>query len=141
MNPEIEWLLDNQYIMSVVYVSVTVLALIVFLSIFELATKYKCWHEIKKGNVAIALATGGKIFGICYIFKHTISSHVTIYESLLWGGFGFIILLLAYLLFEFLTPVFKIDEELIKDNRAVGLIAMVISMGISFIIGTTIEVG
>jgi len=138
MNPEIEWLLDNEYIATIVYVSVTVLALVVFLSVFELVTKYRCWHEIKKGNIAIALATGGKVFGICNVFSHTISAGATIYESLLWGSYGFIILLLAYLLFEFLTPVFKIDEELIKDNRAVGIIAMIITIGISFIIGTTI---
>lgn len=138
MEPKIEWLLENDYFASVVYVSVAVLSLIVFLSLFELVTKYRCWHEIKNGNVAVAMATGGKIFGICNIFRFSISINSSFYEQLLWGAYGFVILLIAYFLFEFLTPIFKIDEELRNDNRAVGLIAMIISISLSYVIGATI---
>lgn len=138
MDPEIDWLLSNDYLSSIVYVSVTVLSLIIFLSVFELVTKYRCWHEIKKGNVAVALATGGKIFGICNIFRFSVSVHSSIYESMLWGAYGFVILLIAYLLFEFMTPIFRIDEELANDNRAVGFIAMMISIALSYVIGATI---
>ena len=138
MNPKIDWLLENEYLASIVYISVVILTLIVFLSLFELVTKYRCWHEIKRGNVAVALATGGKIFGICNIFRFSISMNSSIYENLLWGTYGFVILLVAYFLFEFLTPIFKIDEELANDNRAVGLIAMIISISLSYVIGATI---
>ncbi|URN92802.1 MAG: DUF350 domain-containing protein [Candidatus Pristimantibacillus lignocellulolyticus] len=138
MNPKIDWLLENEYLASIVYVSVAILTLIVFLSLFELVTKYRCWHEIKRGNVAVAMATGGKIFGICNIFRFSISMNSSIYENLIWGTYGFIILLVAYFLFEFLTPVFRIDEELANDNRAVGLIAMIISVSLSYVIGATI---
>ncbi|HIW31487.1 MAG TPA: DUF350 domain-containing protein [Candidatus Paenibacillus intestinavium] len=138
MNPKIDWLLENEYLASIVYISVAILSLIVFLSLFELVTKYRCWHEIKRGNVAVAMATGGKIFGICNIFRFSISMNSSIYENLLWGTYGFIILLVAYFLFEFLTPIFKIDEELANDNRAVGLIAMIISISLSYVIGATI---
>ncbi len=138
MDPEIDWLLSNDYLSSIVYVSVTVLSLIIFLSVFELVTKYRCWHEIKKGNVAVALATGGKIFGICNIFRFSVSVHSSIYESMLWGAYGFVILLIAYFLFEFMTPIFRIDEELANDNRAVGFIAMTISIALSYVIGATI---
>lgn len=140
MEPNIDWLLENDYFASVVYVSVAVLSLIVFLSLFELVTKYRCWHEIKNGNVAVAMATGGKIFGICNIFRFSISISSSLYEQLLWGAYGFVILLIAYFLFEFLTPIFKIDEELMNDNRAVGLIAMTISISLSYVIGATILV-
>jgi len=138
MNPKIDWLLENEYLASIVYISVVILTLIVFLSLFELVTKYRCWHEIKRGNVAVALATGGKIFGICNIFRFSISMNSSIYENLLWGTYGFVILLVAYFLFEFLTPIFKIDEELANDNRAVGLIAMIISISLSYVISATI---
>lgn len=138
MEPKIDWLLENDYLSSIVYVSVAVLSLIVFLSLFELVAKYRCWHEIKRGNLAVAMATGGKIFGICNIFRFSISINSSIYENLLWGGFGFVILLVAYFLFEFLTPIFNIDEELANDNRAVGFIAMVISISLSYVIGATI---
>jgi len=138
MDPEIDWLLENEYLASIVYVSVAVLSLIVFLSIFELVTRYRCWHEIKKGNLAVAMATGGKIFGICNIFRFSISINSSIYEQLLWGVYGFIILIVAYFLFEFMTPIFKIDKELENDNRAIGFIAMVISISLSYVIGATI---
>ena len=46
-----------------------------------------------------------------------------------WGLFGFILLIFAYLLFEFFTPRFKVDEEIEKDNRSVGFISFTISVG------------
>ncbi|MFD0588459.1 DUF350 domain-containing protein [Paenibacillus sp. GCM10027627] len=140
METEIDKLLDNPYASSLVFVSVTVLSLIVFLSVFELVTKYNCWGEIKKGNMAVAMATGGKIFGICNIFRFSIEANDSIYQSLIWGAFGFIILLVAYLLFEFLTPVFRIDEEIARDNRAIGFIAMIISISLSYVIGATVVI-
>ncbi|HTG68981.1 MAG TPA: DUF350 domain-containing protein [Candidatus Udaeobacter sp.] len=138
MSNEVDKLLANPYAASLVYVSVTVLSLIVFLSCFELVTRYKCWSEIKKGNVAVAMATSGKIFGICNIFRFSIESNDSVYQSLIWGAFGFVILMAAYFLFEFLTPVFRIDEEIARDNRAVGLIAMIISISLSYVIGATV---
>jgi len=50
------------------YFSVVVLCLVVSMALFEVVTKYKNWEEIKNGNIAVALATGGKILGICNIF-------------------------------------------------------------------------
>lgn len=138
MDNEVDMLLSNPYAASLVYVSVTVLSLIVFLSCFEFVTRYKCWSEIKKGNMAVAMATGGKIFGICNIFRFSIEANDSVYQSLIWGAFGFVILMAAYFLFEFLTPVFRIDEEISHDNRAVGLIAMMISVSISYVIGATV---
>ena len=49
------------------------------------------------------------------------------------------LLLIAYFIFEFLTPGFKVDTEIRNDNRAVGFVAMVISIGLSFIIGAGIS--
>jgi putative membrane protein len=138
LDNEVDMLLSNPYAASLVYVSVTVLSLIVFLSCFEFVTRYKCWSEIKKGNMAVAMATGGKIFGICNIFRFSIEANDSVYQSLIWGAFGFGILMAAYFLFEFLTPVFRIDEEISRDNRAVGLIAMIISVSISYVIGATV---
>ncbi|MUT65905.1 DUF350 domain-containing protein [Paenibacillus sp. NEAU-GSW1] len=138
MEHEVDRLLSNSYGASLIYVSLVVLSLIVFLFIFELVTRYNCWSEIKKGNLAVAMATGGKIFGICNIFRFSIETNDSIYQSIIWGAFGFVILLAAYFLFEFLTPVFRIDEEIAKDNRAVGFIAMLISISLSYVIGATV---
>ena len=120
------------------YFSVVVLCLVVSMVLFEIVTKYKNWEEIRNGNVAVALATGGKILGICNIFRYSIERHTTLIEMLSWGLFGFSLLIFAYFLFEFLTPRFNVDEEIAKDNRSVGLISFTISVGLSFVIGASI---
>lgn len=134
----IDTLLAYPLASALAYFSVGILALIVFLAAFERVTKYNGWEEIRKGNVSAAMATGGKIFGICNIFRYSIGAGDSIYESMLWAAVGFVLLLVAYFLFEYLTPVFRVDEEIGKDNRAVGLLAMIISVSLSFIIGAAV---
>ncbi|RIE04094.1 DUF350 domain-containing protein [Cohnella faecalis] len=139
MKNVVDQLMAEPIVAVLAYFSVGILALIVFLSFFEKVTKYDGWNEIRKGNLSVAMATGGKIFGICNIFRFSIEANDTIYESLLWSAVGFMLLLAAYFLFEFLTPVLKIDDEIAKDNRAVGLLAMIISVSLSYIIGAAVE--
>lgn len=122
------------------YFSVVVLCLVVAMALFEVVTKYQNWHEIRKGNIAAALATGGKIMGVCNIFRYSVERHSSFGEMIAWGIFGFILLIFAYYLYEFLTPMFKVDEEIENGNIAVGLISFTISVGLSFIIGASIVV-
>lgn len=138
MNNGVDVLLDNPYVGTLAFFAVAVLALVIFLTIFELVTKYNDWEEIKAGNVSVAMATGGKIFGICNLFRFAILNNDTMIQSLVWAGYGFILLLTAYFIFEFLTPHFKIDAEIQKDNRAVGFLSMVISVSISYVVGACI---
>ncbi|WP_066292632.1 DUF350 domain-containing protein [Bacillus sp. FJAT-29937] len=126
---------ENQFVQTAGYYSVVILCMIVFLAVFELVTKYRNWEEIKNGNVAVAMATGGKIFGIANIFRHSIMINDSLFTMISWGVFGFFLLLTGYFIFEFLTPKFKIDDEIEKNNKAVGFISMVISIGLSYIIG------
>lgn len=129
---------QNEYIYTAGMYSLVVIALIVYLSVFEFVTKYQTWTEIKKGNVAVALATGGKIFGIANIFHFSVLQNDSPVQMLIWGTYGFILLIFVYFIFEFLTPGFKVDEELGKDNRAVGLISLILSIALSFVIGASI---
>lgn len=133
-----EWL-NNPYVAMVAYFSVACLALVVLMSVFELVTSYKCWDEIKKGNISVAMATSGKIFGICNIFRFGIEAHDSLYSSLTWAVVGYVLLLAAYFLFGFLMPYFRLDKEIAKDNRAVGLLALVISVSLSYIIGASLK--
>ncbi|WP_100399828.1 DUF350 domain-containing protein [Bacillus sp. FJAT-44742] len=130
-----EELFENPFIQTAGQYSVAVLALIVCLTIFEFLTPYKNWEEIKAGNMAVALATGGKIFGVANIFHFSILHNDSILVMLVWGAFGFALLMLGYMIFEFLTPMFKVDEEIENGNKAVGFIAFVLSTGLSFVIG------
>ncbi|CAM5795002.1 MULTISPECIES: DUF350 domain-containing protein [Brevibacillus] len=133
-----EQLLHNQYLGTFAYYTVTGLAMIVFLSLFELVTRYQVWQELKRGNLAVAMATGGKMFGIANIFSYSIQHHDSIGQALIWGTFGFFLLLGSYFIFEFMTPSFNVDEEIGNDNRAIGFIAMVLSVGFSFVIGASL---
>jgi putative membrane protein len=138
MQGMVDSLMSHPFSAVLAYFSVGILSLIVFLSCFEWVTKYDGWNEIRKGNLSVAMATGGKIFGICNIFRFSIEANDTIYQSLLWAAIGFVLLLVAYFLFEFLTPVFRIDDEIQRDNRAVGFLAMVLSVSLSYIIGAAV---
>jgi putative membrane protein len=138
MNAEVDSWMTNVYLQTVAFFSVSVVALIVFLVIFGLITRYKDWEEIKRGNVAAAMATGGKIFGISNIFRFAILNNDTLTDTLIWATIGFVLLLVAYFVFDFLTPLFKTDEEIKKDNRAVGLITLIISVSISYVIGASV---
>lgn len=129
---------ENIFVETAARYSVAILCLILFLAIFEIVTSYKNWEEIKKGNFSVAMATGGKIFGIANIFRYSIEHNDTLLESMGWGIYGFLLLLIGYFVFEFLTPTYKIDEEIGNDNRAVGFISMIISVGLSFVVGASI---
>lgn len=138
MNTEVDRMLANPYLETLAFFSVAVLALVVFLALFEMVTKYKDWQEIKNGNLSVAMATSGKIFGICNIFRFSILNNDSLFHSLVWAGYGFLLLIAAYFIFEFLTPVFRIDDEIRKDNKAVGLLSMMISISISYVVGASV---
>ncbi|MCM3717871.1 DUF350 domain-containing protein [Fictibacillus phosphorivorans] len=131
--------MENAFLKTAANYSVVVLCLVLFLAVFELVTRYKNWVEIKNGNLSVAMATGGKIFGIANIFRYSIAQNDSLLMMVVWGIFGFILLLIGYFIYEFLTPKFQIDKEIENDNRAVGFISMVISVGLSFVIGEGIE--
>lgn len=129
---------SNELVQIAAYYSVAVLCLVLFLAIFELVTSYKNWEEIQKGNLAVAMATGGKILGIANVFQRSILQHDSLLQMIGWGVYGFIMLLIGYFIFEFLTPRFKIDKEIEQDNRAVGFISLTISVGLSFVVAAGI---
>ncbi|MFD2681524.1 DUF350 domain-containing protein [Bacillus seohaeanensis] len=130
---------ENQFVQTAGNYSVVILFMVLFLAIFEIVTKYRNWDEIRNGNMSVAMATGGKIFGIANIFRHSFQQHEAFLTTIGWGIFGFILLLIGYFVYEFLTPMFKIDEEIANDNRAVGFISLVISIGLSYVIGAGIS--
>lgn len=137
MNEQIDLWLNNPYILALANFSVAALAMLVFLAIFELVTVYKAYDEIRRGNVAVALTISGKIFAIANVFRFAIESHESVYVALLWASFGFVLLLIAYFMFEFLTP-FKVDKHIEQGNAAVGLISFIISVSLSYIVGASI---
>lgn len=116
----------------------TSVVILISVFIFDLLTKYKVWQEIRKGNMAVALSTGGIVLGTANIMKNAISVNDSLLTTIMWGGIGAAALLIVYLLFELLTPKLNVSEEIGKGNNAVGLISLVFSLAFSLIIGACI---
>lgn len=53
-------LLGNPYMLTIVYFIMAMVSIFLFLVVFEIVTKYKAWEQIQKGNLSVAMATGGK---------------------------------------------------------------------------------
>lgn len=120
---------------------IAVSSLIILLTIFAFVklTKYDDWAEIAKGNIAAAMALGGKIFGVGNIMRFAIVTNEGPGQTVLWGIIGLVLLLLVYLAFEWLTPRLDVNREIASGNIAVGLLVMIFSIAFSFIIGASIS--
>lgn len=73
------------------------------------------------------------MIGICLIIRSA-AENSNINEFILWSAAGTLVLFIAYMLFEFFTPVFRIDREIEAGNTAAGVIALAVSVGVSLVI-------
>lgn len=127
------------FIATLGYFLISIIVVLIGLGIFELMTKqYKDWEEVEKGNQAIALSISGKIIGICIVLSFAIYHSFTVWDTLIWGVFGMILQMVAYVLFELLTRKFSVETKLKENNTAVGIISMGVSIGLAFVIGASI---
>ncbi len=126
-------------LLTFMYFTLAVVIVIFGLVIFEMMTrKYKDWDEIHKGNHAVALSITGKIIGICIVLAFSIYHSAQLLDTLLWGGIGVVLQMIAYLLFEIFTRKFSVEEELKKGNVSVGIISVGVSIGVALVIGASI---
>jgi len=118
---------------------ISLLIVLVTVFVFTLITRYDDWKEITSGNVAAALAMGGKVFGVANIIRFSILSNINAAHTIFWGAFGALLLIFVYLLFEWLTPKLNVNKEIASGNTAVGIMSMVFSIAASFVIGASIS--
>ncbi|WP_106496908.1 DUF350 domain-containing protein [Lentibacillus sp. Marseille-P4043] len=127
------------FVATFVYFVLSIVIVMIGLAIFEFMTrKYKDMDEVLKGNHAVALSIAGKIIGICIILAFAIYHSTVIYETLIWGAYGVLLQMIAYLLYDLFTRKFSVEEQLLKNNIAVGIISMSVSVGLGFVIGASI---
>ncbi|MDN4072894.1 DUF350 domain-containing protein [Fictibacillus terranigra] len=127
-------------ISTVLYFIIAIVMVLIGITIFELITKkYKDLHEVLNGNRAVSLSIGGKIIGICIILSFSIYHASDILDTVIWGAFGILLQIIAYLIFELFIRKFSVEEELRKGNISVGVISFCISVGIAFVIGASIS--
>lgn len=129
----------DAFISTFIYFVIAIIVVLMGLVVFEwITTKYKDWDEIANNNQAVALSIAGKIIGICIILAFAIYHSVTVWETLIWGGYGVILQMIAYYIFEFATRKFSVEEKIKENNVSVGIISLAVSIGLAFVIGASI---
>ncbi|MGB9846635.1 MAG: DUF350 domain-containing protein [Desulfotomaculales bacterium] len=115
-------------------------ALIVLLTVFIFTklTRYNDWAEIARGNVAAAVALGGKVLGAANIMRVAVHTNSGVLDTVLWGLTGMVLLMLTYLAFEWLTPHLDVNGEIAGGNVAVGVLSASFSLALSILVGASI---
>ncbi|MGO4539929.1 DUF350 domain-containing protein [Paenibacillus sp. 2TAB19] len=110
--------------------------LVVGAFVFSKLTRYDDAKEIEKGNEAAGLYMGSKLLGLCIIVGMVSFSSDSWVSMLIWSGIGIVILCLVYIIFDFLTPRFKVCDQIAQGNMAVAQLLRSIIIGVSIVIGT-----
>lgn len=122
----------------VVSVLTIILLQVIGMIIFGLMTPFKDMEELKKGNVAVALALGGKFLATAIIVGIAAYTNTSIWHMMLWFAVGYVCLIAAYWIFELFTPGFKISEQLQEGNVAVGTMLCLVFVGTAFAVSSLI---
>jgi putative membrane protein len=122
----------------VVSILTIVLLQVLGMVIFTLMTPFKDMEELKKGNVAVSLAFGGKFLATAIILGVAAYTNTSIWFMMLWFAVGYVCLIAAYWIFELFTPGFRISEQLQKGNTAVGVVLAMVFVGTAFAVSSLI---
>lgn len=116
-----------------------VLIMIILLTasfIFSKLTRFDDMAEIQKGNEAAGIYLGSKLLGLSVIVAMVSYSSHSWLAMVTWSLVGMAVLSLVYLLFDFLTPKFRVCDEIAKGNKAVARLLSAVIIGTSFVLGT-----
>lgn len=122
----------------VVSILTIVLLQVLGMVIFTLMTPFRDMEELKKGNVAVGLAFGGKFLATAIILGVAAYTNTSIWFMMLWFAVGYVCLIAAYWIFELFTPGFRISEQLQKGNTAVGVVLAMVFVGTAFAVSSLI---
>lgn len=125
------------YNIGVSLVAIIVLQIIGML-IFFLKTPFNDMDELKKGNVAVGLALGGKFIATGIILGISAYTNTSIWFMAIWFLIGQVCMVIVYWVFGLVTPKFKVSEELEKGNVAVGLLLCAVFIGTAISISSLI---
>lgn len=122
----------------VISVLVIIILQLIGMVVFNWITPFKDMEELKKGNVAVGLALGGKFISTAIILGVAAYTNYSILFMAMWFAIGYVCLLAAYLIFDLLTPGFKVSDQLVKGNVAVGIMLFSVYLGFAFAISSLI---
>lgn len=139
----------SSFVNFLTYLVVSIPLLLIGIKIFMLQTPYDemkmiqdaaCCDKTAKDEAGIAVAhdLGGKIVGQALVMASAVFHSVSVGDLIIWGIIGIIFQVLVYYVFEKLTP-FKVTEELVKGNIAVGIFSSRLSFATGLILAALIS--
>ena len=139
----------SSFVNFLTYLVVSIPLLLIGIKIFMMQTPYNemkmiqdaaCCEQSAKDEAGIAIAhnLGGKVVGQALVMASAVFHAVSIGDLIIWGVIGIIFQVLVYYAFEKLTP-FKVSEELMKGNIAVGVFSARLSFATGLILAALIS--
>lgn len=123
-----------------IVVSLLVIVVLQFagMYIFSLMTPYKDMEEINNGNVAVGITMGGKFIATAIVLGIAAYTNSSIWHMSLWFAIGYVCLIATYWVFDWLTPSFRLSDQLKQGNTAVGILLACVYVGIALTVGSLI---
>ncbi|CCF16973.1 conserved hypothetical protein [Brevibacillus laterosporus GI-9] len=109
--------------------------LIGFILFVVSTTRVKEFQLIANNNQAAALTLGGKMLGLAYVLGSAVANSVSLMDMVIWSGVGIVAQIIFSYLAELITIRFSIREAIEKNNTAVGILLMMLSLSIGWIVG------
>lgn len=119
-------------------VAVIVVLQLVGMLIFGWMTPFNDMEELRRGNVAVGVAMGGKFLATAIILGVSAFTNHSVLHMAFWFAVGYVCLIGTYWLFELVTPKLKVSAELQKGNAAVGALLAFVYVGAGFSVSSLI---
>lgn len=129
---------ENLYINFLAYAGVGLGMLLIGLVLFVLTTREKEFELIGKGNQTAAMVLGGKFFGLAFVIASAMTNSVSLLDMVIWGAIGIVAQILSFIAAELITIKFSIAEAIQNDNKSVGTILLLMSLGIGWVIAAAL---
>lgn len=128
--------------MVVLNIAISLVVIIVLqllgMLIFNWMTPFNDMEELRRGNTAVGLAMGGKFVSTAIILGVSAFTNSSIWHLGMWFLIGYVCLLAAYWILEWVTPNLTLHEELQKGNVAVGILLACVYVGMGFAVSSLI---
>ncbi|MGO4269449.1 DUF350 domain-containing protein [Paenibacillus sp. TAF58] len=123
-----------------IVISLFVIILLQFagMYVFSLMTPYRDMEEINNGNVAVGITMGGKFVATAIVLCIAAYTNSSIWHMSLWFAVGYVCLVAAYWIFDWLTPGVKLSDQLKDGNVAVGTLLAAVYIGIAIVVSSLI---
>lgn len=106
--------------------------------VFSLMTPFDDVEELRKGNIAVSLALGGKFLSTAIILGVAAFTNHSVWSTALWFAVGYLCLIAVYWIFEWATPGLKVSDHLKDGNIAVGALLAFVYVGMGFALSSLI---